>query len=92
MAGDNAVNVHGIIYNTDLQNSYYLRTLGLYANDPDEGEILYSVTATEVGDYIPTPNGNNITTAIIDILTEISDAEVNLSGNPSALVDVSKLL
>ena len=91
LAGDNAVNVHGIIYNTDLQNSYYLRTLGLYANDPDEGEILYSVTATEVGDYIPTPDGNNITTAIIDILTEISDAEVNLSGNPSALVDVSML-
>ena len=89
--GDNAVNIHGIIYNTDLQNSYYLRTIGLYANDPDEGEILYSVTATEVGDYIPTPNGNNITTAIIDILTEISDAEVNLSGNPSALVDVSML-
>ena len=89
--GDNAVNIHGIIYNTDLQNSYYLRTIGLYANDPDEGEILYSVTATEVGDYIPTPNGNNITTAIIDVLTEISDAEVNLSGNPSALVDVSML-
>ena len=89
--GDNAVNIHGIIYNTDLQNSYYLKTIGLYANDPDEGEILYSVTPTEVGDYIPTPNGNNITTAIIDILTEISDAEVNLSGNPSALVDVAML-
>lgn len=89
--GDNAVNIHGIIYNTDLQSSYYLRTIGVYANDPDEGEILYSVTATQVGDYIPTPNGNNITTAIIDILTEISDAEVNLSGNPSALVDVSML-
>ena len=39
--GDNAVNIHGIIYNTDLQNSYYLKTIGLYANDPDEGEILY---------------------------------------------------
>ena len=89
--GDNAVNIHGIIYNTDLQSSYYLRTIGLYASDPDEGEILYSITATEVGDYIPTPNGNNITTAIIDILTEISDAKVNLSGNPSALVDVSML-
>ena len=89
--GDNAVNIHGIIYNTDLQSSYYLKTIGLYANDPDEGEILYSVTPTEVGDYIPTPNGNNITTAIIDILTEISDAEVNLSGNPSALVDVTML-
>ena len=89
--GDNAVNIHGIIYNTDLQNPYYLKTIGLYANDPDEGEILYSVTPTEVGDYIPTPNGNNITTAIIDILTEISDAEVNLSGNPSALVDVTML-
>lgn len=89
--GDNAVNIHGIIYNTDLQSSYYLKTIGVYANDPDEGEILYSVTSTEVGDYIPTPNGNNITTAIIDILTEISDAEVNLSGNPSALVDVTML-
>ena len=88
---DNTVNIHGIIYNTDLENSYYLRTIGLYANDPDEGEILYSVTPASHADYVPTPNGNNITTLIIDLKTVISGAIVNLQGNPSALVDVSML-
>lgn len=88
---DNTVNVHGIIYNTDLENSYYLRTIGLYANDPDEGEILYSITPASHADYVPTPNGNNITTLIIDLKTVISGAIVNLQGNPSALVDVSML-
>lgn len=88
---EKTINVHGIIYNTELKNSYYLKTIGVYANDPDEGEILYSITATDVGDYIPTPNGNNITTAIIDVLTTIDEAKVNLQGNPSALVDVSML-
>lgn len=88
---DNTVNVHGIIYNTDLENSYYLRTIGLYANDPDEGEILYSVTPASHADYVPTPNGNNITTLIIDLKTIIDGATVNLQGNPSALVDVSML-
>ena len=88
---DNTVNVHGIIYNTDLENSYYLRTIGLYANDPDEGEILYSITPASHADYVPTPNGNNITTLILDLKTVISGAIVNLQGNPSALVDVSML-
>ena len=88
---DNTVNVHGIIYNTELENSYYLRTIGLYANDPDEGEILYSITPASHADYVPTPNGNNITTLIIDLKTIISGATINLQGNPSALVDVSML-
>lgn len=88
---DNTVNVHGIIYNTDLENSYYLRTIGLYANDPDEGEILYSITPASHADYVPTQNGNNITTLILDLKTVISGAIVNLQGNPSALVDVSML-
>lgn len=88
---DNTVNVHGIIYNTDLENSYYLKTIGLYANDPDKGEILYSITPASHADYVPTPNGNNITTLIIDLKTIISGAIVNLQGNPSALVDVSML-
>lgn len=88
---DNTINVHGIIYNTELENSYYLRTIGLYANDLDEGEILYSVTPASHADYVPTPNGNNITTLIIDLKTIIDGATVNLQGNPSALVDVSML-
>lgn len=88
---DNTINVHGIIYNTDLENSYYLRTIGLYANDPDDGEILYSITPASHADYVSTPNGNNITTIILDLKTVISGATVNLQGNPSALVDVSML-
>ena len=39
-----AIEVQTALSNTDLTAGYYIRTLGLYALDPDEGEVLYAVT------------------------------------------------
>lgn len=39
--------------NNDLEESYYICEFGLYAEDPQEGEILYGyATAGEYGDYL----------------------------------------
>ena len=88
---DGSVTLHTIFYNSELEKSYYLKTIGVYAQDPDEGEILFSVTPALEADYIPTPNGTNITTIILDIQTILGESQVNLKGNPSALVDVAML-
>ena len=41
------------ITNSDLTEGYFCRELGIYANDPDLGEILYAVTIDDSPDYIP---------------------------------------
>jgi hypothetical protein len=47
--------------NKDLTESFYLRELGIFANDPDAGEILYAVTYDEKqGDYLPAYNGSEV--------------------------------
>lgn len=88
---ENNIIVHGIIYNTDLLEGYNLKTIGLYAADPDEGEILYSVTTAIKADYITEADEHNIGSVIVDLMTKISKAPVSMKGNPSALVDVFML-
>lgn len=47
--------------NKDLIESFYLRELGVFANDPDDGEILYAVAyAGDQSDYLPDYNGSEV--------------------------------
>ena len=49
-----AVKVETAFSNTDLTVGYHMRTLGLFANDPDEGKILYAATVETSGNcYLP---------------------------------------
>lgn len=51
--------ISGTLTNTDMTESVYLQEIGLYAMDPDDGEILYSyASAGQYGDYTsPAANG-----------------------------------
>ena len=44
--------VEGIITNTDLEKGFYMRELGVFAADPDDGEILYAVMTDSHADYL----------------------------------------
>jgi len=52
---DNQVRVDVILSNQNVKESYYFREWGLFADDPDEGEILYSISliSPETEEYIP---------------------------------------
>lgn len=43
-----------LLTNDDVTTSYTAHTIGIYAQDPDEGEILYATMTDETGDVIPT--------------------------------------
>lgn len=51
--------ISGTLTNENMTDSVYIQEIGLYAQDPDEGEILYSYASTgEYGDYTsPAVNG-----------------------------------
>jgi len=59
-AADNLTTITGVITNAGLTEGFYVRELGVYATDPDDGEILYSVTADSAPDYLPA-EGDSVT-------------------------------
>lgn len=88
-----AIEVQTALSNTDLTAGYYIRTLGLYALDPDDGEVLYAVTKETSGNaYMPPYNGITVTGAYITIITTVGNAEnVSLEVNPGAVATIGDI-
>lgn len=81
------VKVSATITNTNLSEGYYLRTIGLFALDPDDGEILYSITPTTEADYMAADNGITKSGISLELLTTISNSEnVSLEVDPNAMI------
>jgi len=78
--------------NVELTSGYYIRALGLYALDPDEGEILYGVTLETSGEcHMPAYNGVTVGGAIMRFSTAVGNAEkVSLEVDPGAFVTMSQ--
>jgi len=88
VSATNATNIlaTGGVNNVGLQVGYYVNTVGLYANDPDLGEILYSVVSAVDGknSYIPPDTGVSQSGVTFKIQTEVAKADnVNMSVDPA---------
>lgn len=71
-----AIKVEAAFTNTELTEGYYMRALGLYANDSDAGEILYAVTREVSGNcYMPAYNGVTVSGAYVQLVTAVGNAE-----------------
>lgn len=49
--------VHGVVTNEGITTGFYVRELGVFAQDPDDGEILYAYTADGAPDFLPAEGG-----------------------------------
>lgn len=61
--GDGSFEVHGVLSNLGLAQGFDWQECGVFATDPDQGEILYMVTHVEdpaQADYIPAHGGSNL--------------------------------
>lgn len=90
------VKVSVSLYNKDLTAGYYVKTIGLYATDPDVGEILYSVaTADEsdaTADWMPPFNGIGSSSLEVNLVTAVSNAaNVIVNVDPAALATVTQI-
>lgn len=79
------VTIGGILSNQNIASGFYWRELGLFAQDPDLGEILYCYSnAGNLAEYIPSPNGADILEKRIDIVAIVGNAaNVSASINSS---------
>ncbi len=88
-----AIKVEAVFTNTELKTGYYMKALGLYAVDPDEGEILYAVTRETSGNcYMPAYNGTTVSGAYVQLITTVGNAEnVSLEVNEAAVATIGDI-
>ena len=91
---DATVQVSTQFSNTALKTGYYVRTVGLYAVDPAEGDILYSVCIVDESvstpDYMPPYNGVGVSSLIMNMVTTVGNAaNVTVTVDPAAAATVS---
>jgi hypothetical protein len=77
--------VGGMLSNQGLVSGFYWRELGLFATDPDIGEILYCYGNSGVNaEYIPADGGPDVLEKSIDIISIVGNA-----ANVTATIDQS---
>jgi len=85
LGGGKAV-VGGVLSNQAVVTGFYFREIGVFAMDPDEGEILYCYgNAGSGAEYIPPGGGPDVIEKQIDIVTIIGNASNVSAEIPSAV-------
>lgn len=78
--------ISATITNVGLSAGYYVRELGVFANDPDDGEILYAVTSDSAPDYLPPEGGSTAVSQEFAVYIAASNASnVEVSIDPGSL-------
>ncbi|OIB04836.1 hypothetical protein AK95_14565 [Paenibacillus sp. LC231] len=77
--------VGAVLSNQDVTTGFYFRELGIFAQDPDEGEILYAYGNSGSGaEYIPPAGTADIIEKTIDMIVTFGQAQ-----NVSAVINSS---
>lgn len=76
--------------NSNVTSGYYLREFGVYARDPDDGEILYAVAQDSNPDYIPPKGTAAVISQEIGVALSFSNAaNVTAYVNTSAIATIT---
>lgn len=87
---DVSVKIEAAITNVDLKVGYYMRTVGIYAKDPQDSEILYGVMIANVPGWMPPFNGIGSSSAMFNLYTTVGNASsVSMEVDSGAVATVS---
>lgn len=79
-AVDDYCKISSTITNTELEAGYYVRELGVFAQDPDVGEILYMYTTDGAPDYLPAGGSSTAISQEFSVMIAVNDTD-NVSVN-----------
>ena len=81
--------IEATITNAGLEEGYYVRELGVFAQDPDDGEILYAVTTDTAPDYLPAQGSATVLSQEFAIYIATSNVNhIEATIDPTALATV----
>ena len=74
--GDGCAELIGTFSSSDLSDSFTVREIGVYADDPDDGEILYAyANAGNHPSYLPKGTGNAYERLTMSVVVAVGSAE-----------------
>ncbi|WP_297966686.1 phage tail protein [uncultured Anaerovibrio sp.] len=89
--GDHAT-ITGVVLSTQLQAGFWAREWGLFATDPDEGEILYMITIDAQPEWLPASTAAAQVSATYAMNIAVANAtNIEVQIDPAGLVDVEML-
>ena len=91
---NDTVKLRAVISNAGLETGYYIREIGLFAQDPDDGEILYSLAVAYDGqwDYLPAESEVSPATINLDTFSSVANAStVTIQGGTGAYASAEDL-
>jgi len=73
--GDGTYRVRGTLTNSSVTTGFFLREIGLFATDPDDGDIMYAyANSGDECDYLPAGGGSVVVESVIDLITAVGSA------------------
>lgn len=79
--------IEGVITNAELEKGFYMRELGIYATDPEEGEILYAVATDSHADYLQAKGSSTTLSVGLHMQVVITNAD-----SVTAIIDPKGLM
>ena len=83
--------VTGVLLTSSLNHGFYCREWGIFAQDPDIGEILYAVLIDEKPDWIPSNSPTELTITYCLNIAVANGSIISADVDPAGLVDVDML-
>ncbi len=83
--------VFGILDTATLEHGFNCREMGLFANDPDKGEILYAIMLDGKPDWLPAHLQTSLTLTFRIDIAIANGTEITVIIDPAGLVDVDML-
>lgn len=91
MAADGICTISGVVLSSQVKKGFYAREFGIFANDPEGGEILYMVTIDEAPDFVPPQSAAVLTSveyAMSIVVANVSELRINVDPNGLVTVDM----
>ena len=88
----NSIQIEGAVDNTQLATGYNINTIGIYATDPDEGEILYAAAGASTPGFMPPYNGVTVSGGYFKFVITVGAAsQVELTVDPAGYATIGDI-
>ena len=89
---ESAIQVEGVVLNVNLTTGYYIQTLGLFAKDLNNNEVLYAACGATIPGWMPPYNGSTISGCNLKLITMVSNtSNISLTVDPAAIATIEDL-
>lgn len=87
-----SIQIEGAVDNTKLATGYNIQTIGIYATDPDDGEILYAAARAITAGYMPPYNGITVSGGVFKfVITVGASSQVTLTVDPAGYASIADI-